>query len=93
LKKLDWQDKVINKHRSIREYLSKKRRKLRLFSIGQVISESVYEDDFRERFGSIKGAVAVDLDERFACWKFGITQSMAIKSAEVWELLDGVIVY
>jgi hypothetical protein len=62
-------------------------------SIGQVIGESVYEDDFRERFGPIEGAVAVDLDERYAGWKLGIVQSMTIKPAEVWELLDGVIVY
>ena len=86
LKKLDWQDHVVNKHRSIREYLSEKRRKLRIFSIGQVIGESVYEDDFRREFGPIDGAVAVDLDERFAGWKLGIVQSMAIKPAEVWEL-------
>jgi hypothetical protein len=41
----------------------------------------------------MNGAVAVDLDGRFAGWKMGITQSLAIKPAEVWELLDGVIVY
>ena len=63
------------------------------FSIVQVIGESVYEDDFRKRFGPIEGAVAMDLDEQFTVWKLGITQSMAIKPAEVWELLDGVIIY
>ncbi len=93
LKKLYWQDPVINKHRSIREYLSEKRRKLRMASIGQIIGDTVYKDDFRKRFRPIDGAVAVDLDERFAGWKLAITQSMAIKPAEVWELLDGVIVY
>jgi len=35
----------------------------------------------------------VDLDERFVGWKLGIVESMAIKPAGVWELLDGVIVY
>jgi hypothetical protein len=59
LKKLDWQDQVVNKHKSIREYLSDKRRKLRIFSIGQVIGESVYKDDFRKQFGPIEGAVAM----------------------------------
>ena len=93
LKKLDWRDHVVNKHRSIQEYLSGKRRKLRVYSIGQVIGESVYEDDFRREFGPIDGAVTLDLDQRFAGWKLGIVQSMAIKSAEVWELLDGVVVY
>ena len=82
-----------NPHRSIREYLLEKRRKLRIFSIGQVISESVYEDDFRGKFSGFDGAVALDLDESFIGWKMDIVQSMAIKPAEVWELLDGVIVY
>jgi hypothetical protein len=93
LKKLDWQDHVSNPHRSIREYLFEKRSNLRIFSIGQIIGESVYECDFREKFGSVDRAVAVDLDERFAGWKMGIVESVAIKPAEVWELLDGVIVY
>ena len=93
LKKLDWQDHVIDKHGSIRQYLSKKCGISRFFSIGQVIGESVYEHDFRKRFGPIEGAVAVDLDERFTGWKLGLTQSMSIKPAEVWELLDGVIIY
>jgi len=34
----------------------------------------------------------VDLDERFAGCKLRITHSMVINPAEVWELLDGVIV-
>ncbi len=93
LKKLDWQDHVPNPHRSVREYLSEKRSSLRFFSIGQIIVDSVYDCDFREKFGSLDGAVAVNLDEGFVGWKLSITQSLAIKLAEVWELLDGVIVY
>jgi hypothetical protein len=93
LKKLDWQDHVPNQHRSIREYLSKKRSNLRIFSIGQIIGDSIYECDFRKKFSNLDGAVAADLDERFAGWKLGITQSLAIKPAEACELLDGVIVY
>jgi hypothetical protein len=93
LKNLDWQDHVIDKHGSIRQYLSKKRRNMRTASIGQVIGESVYEDDFRREFGHIDGAVAVDLDERFAGWKSGIVESVAIKKAGVWDVLDGVVVY
>jgi len=93
LKKLDWQDHVVNKLGSIRQYSSKTVCGLRIFSIGQVIGESVYEDDFRREFGHIEGAVAVDLDERFAGWKLGIVESVAIKREEVWEqLLDGVVV-
>jgi hypothetical protein len=93
LKKLNWQDHVPNPHRSVREYLSEKRSSLRFFSIGQIIGDSVYDCDFRDRFGGLDRAVAVDLDESFAGWKMGITQSLAIKPDEVWKLLDGVIVY
>ncbi len=50
-------------------------------------------DKNRREFGPIDGAVAVDQNERFAVWKLGITQSVAIKPAEVWELLDGIVVY
>jgi uncharacterized protein (UPF0216 family) len=93
LKKLDWQEHVPNPHRSVREYLSEKRSNLRIFSIGQIIGDSVYDCDFREKVGGLDGAVALDLDERFAGWKMGILRSLAVKPAEVWELLDGVIVY
>jgi hypothetical protein len=93
LKKLDWQVHVPNPHRSIREYLTEKRSNLRMFSIGQIIGESVYNCDFQEKFSGLDEAVAIDLDERFVGWKMGILQSVAIKPAEVWELLDGVIVY
>jgi hypothetical protein len=93
LKKLDWEDHVPNPHRSMREYLSEKRGNLRIFSIGQIVGNSIYDCDFRERFSGYEGVVAVDLDERFAGWKLGIAQSLAIKPADVWELLDGAIVY
>jgi hypothetical protein len=48
LKRLDWQDKVPNQHRAIREFLSESLSGLKMFSVGQVIGESIYEDDFRK---------------------------------------------
>jgi hypothetical protein len=36
------------------------------FSVGQIFGEFVYVCDFWERFSDYEGAVAVDLDERFA---------------------------
>jgi len=48
---------------------------------------------FRREFGHIDRAVAVDLDKRFAGWKMENLESVPIKSAEVWKLLDGVIVH
>jgi hypothetical protein len=93
LKKLEWQDHVPNPNRSIRQYLTDRRRKLRFFSIDHVIDSSIDDCDFRERFSDYEESVAVDLDERFVGWKMGIVESIAIKTAEVWELMDGVIVY
>ena len=54
---------------------------MRFFSIGQVIGESVCNCDFQEKFADLEGAVALDLDERFAGWKMGIGQSMATRPA------------
>ena len=51
--------------------------------ISQGIGETVYKGDFRREFGHIDGAVAVDLDKRFAGWKLGIGESVSIKKAEV----------
>jgi hypothetical protein len=38
-----------------------------------------YKDYFRLELGPIDGAVAVDLDERFAEWKLGRVESVAIE--------------
>jgi hypothetical protein len=47
LKKLDWQNHVFDNHKSVRQYLSKKCNGLSIFSIRQIIGETVYQDDFR----------------------------------------------
>jgi hypothetical protein len=54
-----------NKHRSIRAYLSEKRRKLRIFSIVHIFGKYGGDCDFRERFNDYEGLVAVDHDEQF----------------------------
>jgi len=58
-----------------------------------VIGKALHRDDFVDKFGLLEGAIALDLDDRFVRWKSIITQSIANKSAEVWELLDAMIVY
>jgi hypothetical protein len=93
LKKLEWEDHIVNKHKSIREYLLDFNPNLKMFSIGQVIGKSVYEDDFRKRFSGLEGSVAFDLDERFKGWKSGIVENMAVKHTGVYELLNGLVVY
>ena len=75
---LSWQDHVPNKHKSIREYLDILVPNLKMVSIAQVIGDSLYEDDFRQRLSQIDGAVALGLDERYVGWKSSIGQSMAV---------------
>ena len=93
LKKLDWQDHVLDKNRSIRTYLNELAPGLPIFSIGQLIDENPGECDFTRRFAYMNGSVAMDCDNSFREWKIGITSVMAIKPTEPCELVDGVIVY
>ena len=55
LRKLGWQDQVRNPHMSIRQYVKDFNPNLRMFSIGQIIGDSVYECDFREKFDDFDG--------------------------------------
>jgi hypothetical protein len=64
---------------SIRQYCSGKGSKPRIFSIGQLAAESVYECDFRLAAGEFDQSVVVDLDDRFDGRQLGITEAMAIK--------------
>jgi hypothetical protein len=41
----------------------------------------------------MNGAVTMDLIGLFTGWKSEIVQSVAIRPAEVWELLHGMVVY
>jgi len=93
LKKLDWQDHVPDKTGSMRSYLNDFMPGLSVFSIGQLIDENPAECDFTRRFGNTGGPVAMDCDERFKGWKIGLTSAIAIKPAEPYNLVDGVIVY
>jgi choline kinase len=52
----------------VREYLSEKRRKLRIFMFGQIVGDSVYDCDLLEKLRNPDGAVALDLDERYKGW-------------------------
>ena len=63
------------------------------FSIGQLIDENPAECDFTRRFAHMDGSVAMDCDNSFRGWNLGITTAIAIKPAEPYELIDGVIVY
>ena len=55
-----------------------------MFSIGQIIRKSVFEDDFGDRFSGLDVAVALDLDKRSAGWKPEFAQSITIEHTVVW---------
>jgi hypothetical protein len=63
---------------SIKQYLTDRRRKLRIFSIGQIIGESVDDCNFREKFRDYEVTVVIDLDERFAGWKIEICSRLLL---------------
>lgn len=93
LKKIEWKDQVQNPHGFIRSYLKELMSHCSMFSIGQLIDESPKECDFTGAFSHLGGAVAMDCDRRFIGWKIGIMAPVAAKYTEIYELLDGVIVY
>ena len=93
LKKIEWKDKVPNPHGAVRSYLNELTPHCRMFSIGQCIDERPNQCDFTREFSSIGGAVPMDCDRGFAGWNIGIMATVAAKPSEIWELLDGIIVY
>ena len=93
LKKIEWEDTVPSPHGFIRSYLNRLTPECRMFSIAQLINESAKECDFTNAFSHLEGAVAMDCNAKFAGWKIGIMAPVAAEPTEVYELLDGIIVY
>jgi hypothetical protein len=93
LKKIEWKDKVSNSHGFVRSYLNELTPQRHMFSIGQCVDERRNECDFTREFSSIRGAVPIDCDRRFSGWNVGIMATVAAKPSEIWELLDGIIIY
>ncbi len=78
LKKLDWEDHVPNKNRSIRSYLTELVPILSVFTIGYLIDENPGECDFTSRFAHMDGSVAMDCDNSFRGWNLGITRLLLL---------------
>ena len=93
LKKIEWEDTVTNPHGFVRSYLNELAPHRRVFSIGQCIDETPNVCDFTRQLRSAQGPVPVDCDRRFAGWHIGMMATVAAKPIEIWELLDGLIVY
>ena len=70
------------------EYLEKTVPDIRRFFIGQVIDEDPADCDFARQLGPIRGAVAVDFDQRFASWRIGWLYDIEIKLPEICEFVD-----
>jgi hypothetical protein len=93
LKKLEWEDSVINPHKSIREYLNESPPDTTVFSICQITGRTSNQCDFWERLHSDDGPTALDINRNFQGWEIGFIQNLAIKPVDVSELVDGLIIY
>jgi len=93
LKKLEWEEQVPNKRKSIREYIEKEQPEIKMYSVGEMIHGNPEELDFTKHFSSLPDAVALDPDDRYRGWQMGLTSMLAIVPAECFELVDGMIVY
>jgi hypothetical protein len=93
LRKLPWQGRMAAGHQAIRTYLSRWRPDLRIFSMVHLIGGSADTCDFSRRLGPASGMVATDVDSCFTGWRLGITDCVALRPSQPYELVDGVIVH
>jgi hypothetical protein len=93
LRKLPWRDRLAGGHQAIRAYLSQLRPDLNLFSMVHLISGNAQISDFSRRLGPLPGMVALDVDASFIDWRLGITDCLAVRPSQPYELVDGVIVH
>lgn len=93
LRKLQWQHDMGPGYEAIRTHLRQWKRDLNMFSIIHIVDRIDAQCDFGRRMSPISGTVAVDLDHRFKGWHLGATDCMALRPAQPYELVDGVIVH
>ncbi len=92
LRKLAWQPRITHGHDAIRTQLSQWRPDLRMFSMVHIAESANMQSDFY-RLAPLTGTTALDLDHRHKDWRLGITDSMALRPSQPYELVDGVIVH
>ncbi len=94
LKKLDWLPRITDRRPSIRSLLEQRLPVVKMFSLVHLISdETEASNDLRNLALPIQGAAAMDLDERIAGWRLGLTDCLAVRPRQAHELVDGVIVH
>ena len=93
LRKLQWRPRLSGGRQAVRNYLSKWRADLNMFSMVHIVDDAAGTCDFSRRLGPLPGMVALDVDPAFNGWRLGITSCMAIRPSQPFELVDGVIVH
>jgi hypothetical protein len=93
LRRLKWQNRLFKNRAAIRTYLEQWHPELRMFSLMHIVDQMAKDGDFSRRLSPMKGAVALDLDQRFKGWHLGVTACMALAPSQPYDLVDGVIVY
>ena len=92
-RQLDWESDADVKPPSIRSQLAYRYPDADLISIINIVGDPESECDFGRWFFRGDTPMAFDLDSRFAGWRLGVSQLIAIVPAEPWTLAEGVIIY
>ncbi len=92
LRRLRWLPRITNGRETIRTHLGRWRPDLKMFSMAHIIASNTMQSDFF-RLGQAEGAIALDLQKRYHDWNLGITDCLALRPSQPWELVEGVIVH
>ena len=92
-RQLDWESDADVKPLSIRSQLAQRYPDADLISIINIMGNPESKCDFGRWFFKVDRPTAFDLDSRFAGWRLGVSQLIAIVPAEPWTLVEGVIIY
>lgn len=94
LKKLDWLPRITDRQPSIRSLLEQRLPTLKIFSLVHLVrNDQDSASDIRDLVDPKQGAAAMDLDERIAGWRLGLTDCLAVRPSQAHELVDGVIIH
>lgn len=94
LKKLDWLPRITDRQPSIRSLLEQRLPTLKMFSLVHLIRNDTHAaGDIRNLVDPEQGAAAMDLDERITGWRLGLTDCLAVRPSQAYDLVDGVIVH
>ena len=69
------------------------KRGVKMFSMVHIVEAMDPQCDFGRRMSPLSGTVGVDLDHRFKNWRLGTTSCMALRPAQPYELVDGLIIH